>query len=67
MTQIATGDLETYSLDYLLADLQRRHFFGSIELKLEAGRVVLIRKTETIKPNDYRDNRGSGNERTPRH
>jgi hypothetical protein len=46
----------------LIDDLERQRFFGSLELKLEEGRVVLIRKTETIKPtNDYRDNRGAGN------
>ncbi len=46
----------------LLSDLERQKFFGSLELKLESGRVVLIRKTETIKPNcDCRENRGNGN------
>lgn len=47
----------------LLDQLQEQRFYGSLELKLEAGRVVLVRKTETIKPlsNDganYRNNRG---------
>jgi hypothetical protein len=30
--------------------LQRDKFYGSLELKFEAGRVVLVRKTETLKP-----------------
>jgi hypothetical protein len=42
-----------------LDDLERQQFYGSVELKFEAGRIVLIRKTETIKPNDYRNNRGN--------
>ena len=41
----------------LLAQLQSDRFYGSLELKLESGEVVLIRKTETIKPN-CRTNRG---------
>lgn len=49
----------------LLSQLEREHFFGSLELKLEAGRVVLIRKTETLKPPyDCRNNRRTGNEHT---
>ena len=47
----------------LLAELERNRFYGSIELKFEAGRIVLLRKTEMIKP-DYRDNRDTKNERT---
>jgi hypothetical protein len=66
MPQIAKDEPETYPLDCLLADLQRQRFFGSIELKLEAGHVVLIRKTETLKPiHDYRGTRGTNHERTP--
>jgi hypothetical protein len=43
----------------LLSQLQENHFYGSLELKFEAGCVVLLKKTETIKPKDsYRDNRG---------
>ncbi len=34
----------------VIADLGKERFFGSLELKFEAGNVVLIRKTETIKP-----------------
>jgi hypothetical protein len=66
MLQSAKDDSGTYPLDCLLADLQRQRFFGSIELKLEAGHVVLIRKTETLKPaRDHRNTRRTDNERTP--
>jgi hypothetical protein len=37
-------------LTCLVEDLARTRFFGSLELKFEAGQVVLLRKTETIKP-----------------
>jgi hypothetical protein len=48
----------------LLRSLEQPRFFGTLELKFEAGRVVLIRKTETMKPSaqDYRDNRGEADE-----
>lgn len=50
----------TYSMiEKLLNQLERQQFYGSLELKLEHGQIVLIRKTETIKPNDYRDTRGT--------
>jgi hypothetical protein len=42
----------------LMKQLEQQRFYGTIEAKLEAGKVVLLRKTETIKPDDYRDNRG---------
>jgi len=58
------AESRSQSVDNLIADLERQRFFGSVELKLEAGRVVLIRKTETIKPNNCRDNRRVGDERT---
>lgn len=45
----------------VLRELEKGRFYGSLEMKFEAGRVVLLRKTETIKP-DYRDNRGTANE-----
>ncbi len=54
------------SINSLLDQLQRRTFFGSIELKFERGRVVLIRQVETIKPppETHRDNRGGEDERS---
>jgi hypothetical protein len=51
---------EMQTVNDVLEELERNRFYGSIELKLEAGKVVLLRKTETIKPSPetYRDNRG---------
>lgn len=45
----------------LISQLEKDGFYGSLEVKFEAGKVVLIRKTESIKPN-YRNNRGNDNE-----
>jgi hypothetical protein len=44
----------------IVRELERAHFYGSLEIKFEAGRVVLLKKTETIKPDDehQRNNRG---------
>ena len=52
------------SIGPLVEELQRQRFYGSLEIKLEAGRIVLLRKTETIKlsESDYRDNRGNTND-----
>ncbi len=38
------------SVTQLLDELVRSRFYGTLEIKLEAGRVVLLRKTETLKP-----------------
>ena len=46
---------ETFALIRRLAS---EHFYGSITLKFEAGQVVVLKKEETIKPKNYRDNRG---------
>jgi hypothetical protein len=45
----------------ILADLQSQGFYGSVEFVFQAGRVVLVRKTETLKvpPEDRRENRGA--------
>ena len=48
-------------IDQMLRDLQGSRFYGSLEFKLEAGRIVLLKKTETIKPTDYRISRGDTN------
>ncbi len=50
------------AIEKLLTELEHERFYGAVELKFESGRVVLIRKTETIKPQDYRNNRGEHNE-----
>jgi hypothetical protein len=56
-------------LDALLDNMRQRRLYGSIEVKIEAGKIVLLRKTETILPKketssfDYRENRGENNVR----
>jgi hypothetical protein len=45
-------------IEKVVTELETRRFFGTVEIKFEAGRVVLIRKSETLKPNDYRSTRG---------
>lgn len=48
----------------LLRQLEQSRFYGSVELKYEAGRVVLIRKSETFKPceSGYGNNRSTDHE-----
>ena len=46
------------SVQRILGSLSEQRFYGSVELRFEAGHVVLLRKTETLKPDDYRENRG---------
>lgn len=50
-------------VEQILTELASERFYGTLEIKLESGKVVLLRKTETIKPlattGDYRDNRGT--------
>ena len=44
----------------LLRRLEASGFYGSLEVKFETGRVVIIRKTETLKPGlNHRDTRGN--------
>ncbi len=56
----------------LLSQLEASRFYGSVEAKFEAGKVTLIRRTETINPrardasNCYREDRGQINEHTQR-
>ena len=42
----------------ILNEFERSRLYGCIEIKFESGRVVLIRKTEDIKLEDRRDDRG---------
>jgi len=43
-----------------MSGLMEQGFYGSVELKFEAGKLVTLKKTETIKPDEFlRDNRGS--------
>lgn len=47
----------------ILRQLEQSHFYGSIEVKFEAGQITVIKKTESIKPGagDHRNNRGYDN------
>jgi len=47
----------------LLRQLEAARFYGSVEAKCEAGRIVLIRKSETLKPTE----RNHGNNRSLAH
>jgi len=38
------------AVDLLLREFEHDKMYGTVEVKFEAGRVVLIRKTESIKP-----------------
>jgi hypothetical protein len=40
----------TQEISELARELGKSRFYGSLELKYEDGRLVLIRKTETFKP-----------------
>lgn len=51
------------TIELLLAEAERNRFYGTIELKFEAGRLVIARRSETIKPSGGRDNRGDEVER----
>ena len=57
--------MEMNPIQALLQEMARRRFYGSLEIKLEAGKVVLLRKTETVKlfADDCRDNRRKYHER----
>lgn len=45
----------------MLRQLEAGRFYGSVEMKFEAGHIVLLKKTETIKPMQPScgDNRGT--------
>lgn len=51
-----------FTIEKLLKELEHQRFYGAVEFKFESGNVVLIRKTETIKPQDHRNNRGEYND-----
>jgi hypothetical protein len=40
----------TQDISALARELEKSRFYGSLELKYEDGRLVLIRKTETFRP-----------------
>jgi len=49
------------AVDIVLHEFVHDKLYGAVEIKFEAGRVVLIRKTESIKPVD-RINRNEDDE-----
>jgi hypothetical protein len=49
-----TADASLTDIPQLLEHLRQSRFYGSLEIKLEAGRIVLLKKTETIKPTEER-------------
>jgi hypothetical protein len=52
----------------MLRQLEQSRFYGSLEMKFESGQVVLLKKTETLKPTQqsYGDNRGTYERNQPR-
>ncbi len=44
--------MEVNPIQALLQEMARRRFYGSLTLKFEAGKVVIIKKEETLKPHD---------------
>jgi hypothetical protein len=59
MNNSVVADFENERLFELVRQLTDTAFWGSVEIKFEAGRVVLLKKTETLKPDHYpRNNRG---------
>jgi hypothetical protein len=59
------ASLKNDSIPEMLAGLQRSSFYGAVELKYEAGVIVLVRKSETFKPTEptYGNNRSASHER----
>jgi hypothetical protein len=46
----------------LLELAEKRHLFGSIELQFRDGRLVLIRRSETIIPDSENESRNKGSQ-----
>lgn len=43
------------TVEILVGDAVRNRLYGTLEFKFEAGKLVLCRKTETIKPSSYEE------------
>jgi hypothetical protein len=52
-----TPTLVCPEVEILLNEAIRNRLYGTIEVKFESGRVVLIKKSETLKPADDRNTR----------
>jgi len=50
----------------LLRQLEVSRFYGSLEVKFEAGQITVIKRTESIKPGagDHRNSRGAVNDQS---
>jgi len=48
----------TTDINATIRELAHSHFYGAIEIKLEDGKIVLIRKTENYKPGMERPQNG---------
>jgi hypothetical protein len=48
----------------MLKKMEQGRFYGSLEIKFEAGKIVLIRKSESFKPTEANYN---GNNRSVQH
>lgn len=46
----------TSDVTQLIAEFTSQRFYGSLEIKFEAGRIVLLKKTETVKPTESMTN-----------
>ncbi len=44
--------MEVNPIQALLQEMARRRFYGSLTLKFEAGKIVLLKKEETLKLHD---------------
>lgn len=44
-----------------LRELEQSRFYGSVELKYENGRLMIARKTQNIKFEIHRNDRGNSN------
>ena len=43
--------------DQVLREFERDRLYGEVVIKYEAGRVVIVKRTESIKPADQRSSR----------
>ena len=49
---MSNNEFPITTISEMLKRLEEQEFFGGVELKFERGRLVTIRKTETLKPHD---------------
>ena len=49
----------------LICQLCKEHFYGSLTLKFESGKIVILKKEETIKPQPNNPNPNTGEMNAP--